>query len=100
MTRLAYFPVVLGIAAMALGVQPAHAQTRATPTTEAAPAMPAPQAASEPDAATAAAPGPVLFVLDSSRRIALVNVGSLKVKIIGRLGVFMTDIAFNPIDKK
>jgi len=104
MRRLAYLPVVFGIAAIVLGASPAWAQTRATPTTEAAPAAPAPQTASEPDArsdaATAAAPGPVLFVLDSSRRIALVNVGSLKVKLIGRLGLPMTDIAFNPIDKK
>jgi hypothetical protein len=104
MVRLACLPVVFGIVAMALGAPPAWAQTRATPTTEATTATPAPQAAPEPDVAqdatTAAAPGPVLFVLDSSRRIALVNVGSLRVKLIGRLGLPMTDIAFNPIDKK
>jgi hypothetical protein len=99
MMRFAWLPAALGFAAMALGIEPSWAQSRSTPT-EASSTAPTSQATSEPDRTAAGAPGPVIFVVDSGRRVALVNVGSLKVRIIGRVGVQMTDIAFNPINKK
>src|ERR1700733_14713756 len=92
MTCLTRLCLVLGFAAMALVAEPAWAQSRATSAEEPA-ASAASDTAPQPNAT---APGPVIFVVDSTRHIALVNVGSLNVKRIGRVNVPLTDIAFNP----
>jgi hypothetical protein len=96
MTCLARLCLVLGFAAMALVAEPAWAQSRATSAEEPA-ASAASDTAPQPNAT---APGPVIFVVDSTRHIALVNVGSLNVKRIGRVNVPLTDIAFNPTNHK
>jgi hypothetical protein len=95
MIRPAHLPLVLGFAAAALAAEPAWAQSRTMAVEE--PAAAAPDTAPQPNAT---APGPVIFVVDSTRHVALINVGSLKVKRIGRVNVPLTDIAFNPINHK
>jgi len=79
---------------MWLAAGPAHAQYRGMaaqpPAAAEAPAGTAP----EPD--VAAAGSPYIFVVDSGRRIAMINVGTQKVSVLGYVTVPLTDIAFNP----
>src|ERR1700743_133241 len=76
MTRVACLSTIAGIAAMGLAALPAHAQYRGmaagAPVAAEAPAKAAP----EPDAPAAASP--YIFVVDSGRRLAMINVGTQK----------------------
>jgi hypothetical protein len=97
MKSLARLPIALCFIALAMHGRPASAQSRSMPT-EAPSADVAPDIAQAPDAT--AAPGAVIFVIDSTRHLAIVNVGSLAVRRICRTGVQLTDIAFNPTNRK
>src|SRR5882724_7326883 len=97
MKSLALLPGALCFAAYAISGQPASAQSRATPIGEVS-ADAAASAGSSPDAT--AAPGPVIFVIDSARHLATVNVGDFAVRRICRTGRQLTDIAFNPNNRK
>ena len=90
---LVRLPLVLCFTAMAISAVPASAQSPAVPT-ERTQGDISPEASQGLD--PAAAPGPAIFVVDSTRHLAIVNVGSLKVRRICRAGVQLTEIAFNP----
>jgi hypothetical protein len=97
MKSLFCLPAAVSLAAIAISSHPASAQSRSAPT-EAPSADVASDSAQAPNAT--AAPGPVIFVIDSTRHLAIVNVGSLVVRRVCRAGVQLTDIAFNPTNRK
>jgi hypothetical protein len=96
MTRVAFLSTTAGIAAMGLMALPAHAQYRGMAAEPPAAAEPSAKTAPEPDVTTAASP--YVFVVDSGRRLAMINVGTQKVSVLGYVTVPLTDIAFNPKD--
>jgi hypothetical protein len=97
MTRIAFMSFALGVAAIGLASAAALAQSRDT--LSAAPAADAPvKAAPQPD--SPAAPGAIIVVIDSTRHIAKIDVGSLRVNVLGQSSQALTDIAFNPVNHK
>ncbi|HEX4507919.1 MAG TPA: hypothetical protein VH722_19485, partial [Alphaproteobacteria bacterium] len=94
MIRLTRLSTIAGIAAMGLAALPAHAQNRGTAAE--APAAPDSSAKTAPEPDAAAEASPYIFVVDNGRRVAMINVGTHNVKILGTATVQLTDIAFNP----
>lgn len=84
--------LAVGIALIATGV---HAQSRED-LKHASPPQPPTQSAEAVDPAVTA--GPVIYITDTAGRLATVTLGTYAVHIIGKEGVVLTDIGFNPKD--
>jgi hypothetical protein len=97
MKSLAVLPVAFSLAAMAISSQSASAQSHATP-------MQQPSANIASEAAQGADPaavsGPTIFVIDSSRHLAMINLGTKVARPLATLSAQLTDIAFNPLDHR